>query len=218
MKRIFRMIAWFIIALSLVFSVALVALWVRGYWASDYWTLAYTWEVPTGGDLGLEWDERSAHVWSRRGRFLFQWSNASGGQPDFLLSEDGEERVEVYRPTGWSFGTSHGPRSRSPLSGPAWPAWQNAWGLGWYPESGSTDHWTEQSWSLILPDWLLVLLCILPGLSLGLGPRWLRARHQRRCRRLGLCPTCSYDLRASPERCPECGTTRTPGISIQAQQ
>ena len=55
-----------------------------------------------------------------------------------------------------------------------------------------------------LPYWFLLLL-FAPG-ALPLIHR-LRARH-RRARRLRLnhCLSCGYDLRASADRCPECGT------------
>ena len=48
------------------------------------------------------------------------------------------------------------------------------------------------------PHWFLCLLAGMPGLV------WLWRRGRRK-RPSGYCPDCGYDLRATPERCPECG-------------
>ena len=55
---------------------------------------------------------------------------------------------------------------------------------------------------LIFPLWAAQFACAaLPLVWIG-----SRARKWRFSRAPGLCRNCGYDLRASPERCPECGT------------
>ena len=55
---------------------------------------------------------------------------------------------------------------------------------------------------IIFPHWFLALFfAILPTFCLGAV---LRARHHSRA---GRCAACDYDLRATPQRCPECGAT-----------
>jgi hypothetical protein len=62
-----------------------------------------------------------------------------------------------------------------------------------------TDGDVSASW-LTLPCWLLAMAAgVLP---VRRGIIWWRARRRRLS---GRCVKCGYDLRATPERCPECG-------------
>ena len=61
-------------------------------------------------------------------------------------------------------------------------------------------------YSLSCPDWIPLAFLALWA-SRIVRRQWLW--HQRR--RRGLCQTCGYDLRASPDRCPECGTPSPAG-------
>lgn len=59
--------------------------------------------------------------------------------------------------------------------------------------------------AVTLPHWLLISgTAILPGVYVGGLRRTLLVRYRRKH---GLCLACGYDLRASKDRCPECGTS-----------
>jgi hypothetical protein len=69
-------------------------------------------------------------------------------------------------------------------------------------QDGST--WQARGFynALEIPWWsLLVLFSLLPA------SRWIAGRRRRAKARRGLCPACGYDLRATPDRCPECGAS-----------
>lgn len=70
---------------------------------------------------------------------------------------------------------------------------------------GPVRVWSGPPHRIVVVQWWLpaALLAVAPGAWLADRVR-LRRRHL-----LGLCPACGYDLRASKERCPECGTPLT---------
>ncbi len=67
----------------------------------------------------------------------------------------------------------------------------------WLPTYLSDRHYRF----VVIPLWMLLVPCASAFWFL-----WWPPHRSRRRRKLGLCVRCGYDLRASKERCPECGT------------
>ena len=90
-----------------------------------------------------------------------------------------------------------------------WPPWQQAEFAsgGEAPTiNGTSEFFGERVRIWGVPHWFVAALFMLPLIWMAYG--WWRTRAERRVAR-GLCGNCGYDMRASPERCPECGATRS---------
>ena len=84
--------------------------------------------------------------------------------------------------------------------------WQNA--------PPASVWYDAETYFVECPFWIVI------GLGLPLPVVWMRRqlRTRRALRLIGCCKTCGYDLRATPDRCPECGTPvlPTPADSLRA--
>ena len=81
-----------------------------------------------------------------------------------------------------------------------------SWSLAGIQATYATNGNSVQTFDVRVPHWMLLLATgILPAVYLLRRRRW----HWDSRVRSGLCGNCGYDLRASRDLCPECGTPAT---------
>ncbi len=192
--------------LSLGVSVLAAAFWARSYWRFD--ELSY----PTHDVGGTRWTNYILE--SNRGCILveyepMQFSSPPGSNPfpPFLsLSNDVEPGLALM-PYDSNPGFHH---ESGPAFGPFASLIWNRIGFHWerddFPWNGFESSRID---TVSVPHWFLIGLSLYPSVVAIIG---IRRRRQRGA--LGQCVNCGYDVRATPERCPECGTIPSKKESI----
>ena len=175
-RKLFNLAA----AISLVLFLATAGIWLRSEFRWD--ELQYRTRDSEGAWTlhFLGWERGSFRYWGD-----YDWQIINGGSLGWKISSrtvDGRSTIaEAWRDVGfYSLGFAVKVR-RGEMSADGRPG-------------------RIKSFGMLIPHWfVLLLLALLPA-------RWAVLRQREtRMRRLGVCISCGYDLRATPERCPECG-------------
>ncbi len=166
--------------LSLLACVATAGLWVRSYWSGM--------RVKRSSQLDV--GTRVVSVAAARGVFSFRrtiYRGVAGDPP----------APTAARSTPWSLPPAIGLEGALDSTGPRGFSFeikeQHIGRIDARHVRGSFPLWLPTVMSGVLPTWWT-------------GCRVRHTLHRRAARRIGLCGRCGYDLRATPNRCPECGT------------
>jgi len=193
-RRILRILLNGITALSLVLCVTAVALWVRSVGTRDTW-VRVDYVRHTGESRFRKLiSDRGTIAWAveRPQLRMFQdpprggvWNHFSYPVTTgpFRLADELLESPTPLQRHGFIF--HHGPQYRMEM-------------LGLTP--------FVPQFVIALPLWFLAAAsAFIPAVRVYSDTR------KRRRRARGRCPVCAYDLRATPDRCPECGAVPSAG-------
>jgi len=196
MKPLSRILLNALIALSLLLWVATVVLWVRSYSAIDQFYLRSFVDERQGG-REVTWlkqylfESASGRIHVARFQVVQdRWQPGDGKTYRQVMEPQMQDNpFHVATPLGQPV------RQYLRLSTPAEHQW---WPFGYHAESDPTSG--KDMWVVAVPHWATAMLFAAFPAVWG----WRRLRRRGRDR-VGLCPECGYDLRATPDRCPECG-------------
>ena len=180
-------------AASLLLCVAVFGLWVRSYWIRDEV------EWATFDDTRLVPMQRDYQLRSARGTLMAALVTQTGIRSFNVAGE--AEPWQPPRETGVYLWRSR--IDESPVAGRGYinHVFQDRQGLTRSGDGRLNSDTTRTSAAVSAPTWVALLPPVASLLILAAV-----TRRRRRARRLGLCVHCGYDLRATPGRCPECGT------------
>ena len=186
MRRLFRIPLQVANAASLVSLALSLSLWARSYWRSDSLTLTRT-----------EISDHSPDEFPTCARTI---ETLRGG----LWILHARQPCTIYLdnrpgPTRLRFESVEAPNREIYLPGSARDTTRWIAGFAYGPTSSMSDipGLRVPLWSIAVPSALLPLMTL-----------WQSLRRRQRSNQ-GFCRTCGYDLRATPARCPECGTRAT---------
>jgi hypothetical protein len=198
LKSIARLLSTGASAAMLLVCLALSAICVRSFYASDDVRVNYN---DVGIAIGQPYLVDTYSVGTSRRGLCFTYERHDDS---FLRTFPGTAATQLPSRT---FDWFKSPPKESDSTPNQWRTWRKEW--AWFA-AGQNDinglHVKAHSRYLAVPYWFLIGTSALASLPVLNSAR--RSRRVRRARRLGLCLNCGYDLRASPQRCPECGTLR----------
>ena len=193
MRRLARRLLTLCSALSLVLCAAVCVLWVRSYSRADIFGYEFGGPDPLGwrhSHRAIKTSNGYLRVWKfdEVNRFnvpTHPFTPVSERTRWFLKTQPLEWRTYELRPRTWHFG------------------------IGWWDQHTRFPERQIDAWVLAVPCWYLVVaLSAIP--AYWMAARLLQVRRRLRRAKSGSCIGCGYDLRASPDRCPECGAVREP--------